>query len=691
MTMTLHYNPVEDVSLACRRGPTFDFTRATEAMFVDWEGIIRTAQSGEARFTGARRVENEIIQSNDLSTGWTNSGSVDSQNYAADPFGGTAAQRLIDNSDAGAGFVFIRRILAMKGAFSTYTTSFYAKADQESWVRVSLNAIDALSYFAYFDLANGVVGVTGANNVDQGISDAGGGWYRCWITYDTTADVNPWQEFYVAEADNDVNFAIRDGSHSVLLYGVQVEKVAGQADTSPSEYQATTTAAVAQIYNSQKDGSAFATPVTGLLVEEARTQLAADTGDVSDDAVWVLTNMTKGSDSVEDPMGAANTNVRLTAAAGNATLLQTVTSAVDNYIYGVYMKRVTGTGDIDITLDDGVTWTTKVLTSEWTRFSVVDAEETNPVFGVRIVTSGDAIDFWGSDVNKDKTFLTSHIPNNADSGTVTRNVDLVKSTDVAWFNETEGTIYVDASNPYLQPAVSASLIDINDVSANNRHYVYRAAAHDGNYLTVSDGDLDVFLSGAATPYDQVNTSVKHAVCYKVNDHENYVDGDRTGTGDQLSAVPTGITTIDVGQNEQDGENFSGHIAEIRYYNVRKDNQFLEDLSNGLIAAVDLTGLPAGFFSVANCLKDADFRAQLRIEAEDAGVWAYWVPGVLVANDSLGVLPKRSANLKLNLALIRAEASDTATWARWAPGTQSGNSGNLQVDMITGLERGFALT
>lgn len=40
---------------------THTFTRASAATLVDWEGLIRTAVSGEARFAGARRVENAMV------------------------------------------------------------------------------------------------------------------------------------------------------------------------------------------------------------------------------------------------------------------------------------------------------------------------------------------------------------------------------------------------------------------------------------------------------------------------------------------------------------------------------------------------------------------------------------------------------------------------------------------------------
>jgi len=45
------------------------FTRATTASVPDFEGIVRTALSSESRFKGARRVENLITASEDMTNG----------------------------------------------------------------------------------------------------------------------------------------------------------------------------------------------------------------------------------------------------------------------------------------------------------------------------------------------------------------------------------------------------------------------------------------------------------------------------------------------------------------------------------------------------------------------------------------------------------------------------------------------
>ena len=53
-------------------------------------------------------------------------------------------------------------------------------------------------------------------------------------------------------------------------------------------------------------------------------------------------------------------------------------------------------------------------------------------------------------------------------------------------------------------------------------------------------------------------------------------------------VPQGLNTLSFGATVDGLNQGNGHIREMRYYNVSKSSQFLEDLSNGLISEASLS-------------------------------------------------------------------------------------------------------
>ena len=164
-------------------------------------------------------------------------------------------------------------------------------------------------------------------------------------------------------------------------------------------------------------------PVTlqylGYLAEEARTNDCLWSRDLTN-AAWVKTTMTTAQASTGND-GVANSATRCTATAGNATALQTLTAAATNRTYSVDIRRVTGTGNIQITQDNGVTWTTcaGLSSSVYTRYTFTQSV-LNPVFGIRIVTSGDAVDVDYNQIEAG-AIATSRIPTTTVA--VTRNAD----------------------------------------------------------------------------------------------------------------------------------------------------------------------------------------------------------------------------------------------------------------------------
>jgi hypothetical protein len=93
--------------------------------------------------------------------------------------------------------------------------------------------------------------------------------------------------------------------------------------------------------------------------------------------------------------GAANTASSITATAANGIVKQAITSTVADRVMSAYVKRLSGTGTLEFSVDNEATWTVVPVTNAWTRPFIVQTAVTNPSISFRIATSGDsfAIDF----------------------------------------------------------------------------------------------------------------------------------------------------------------------------------------------------------------------------------------------------------------------------------------------------------
>jgi len=115
------------------------------------------------------------------------------------------------------------------------------------------------------------------------------------------------------------------------------------------------------------------------------------------------------ADNATAPDGTA-TAVTATADAANATFTQSASLVAGEYTFSVYLRRVTGTGDIDITAHSGGTWVTQTITSSWARYTVTQtltAGTRTP--GIRIVTSGDQVEIWGAQLEQ-RSAATAYTP-----------------------------------------------------------------------------------------------------------------------------------------------------------------------------------------------------------------------------------------------------------------------------------------
>lgn len=163
----------------------------------------------------------------------------------------------------------------------------------------------------------------------------------------------------------------------------------------------------------------------GMLMEDSRTNICLRSSAWTN-ATWVKTTTSATAASQTGPDGTSSYG-SLTASAGNGTTLQTVTvTNATLYQFSVRMKRLVGTGDIQLTMDNGSTWTTIAVTSTLTRFTIsATSTSTSMVVGVRIVTNADSVIAGGAQLEPG-AYPTSEL---STAGTTTaRNLDIAGIT-----------------------------------------------------------------------------------------------------------------------------------------------------------------------------------------------------------------------------------------------------------------------
>jgi len=119
--------------------------------------------------------------------------------------------------------------------------------------------------------------------------------------------------------------------------------------------------------------------------------------------------------------GVASGASSLLATAGNATCLQAITLASSQRLQSAWIKRLVGSGTVQMTTDGGSTWVTVAITTAWARYTIPAQTVTNPSIGFRLVTNADkiAVDYVQ---NETGPFVTSAIAN-ATAGALARSSD----------------------------------------------------------------------------------------------------------------------------------------------------------------------------------------------------------------------------------------------------------------------------
>ena len=294
----------------------------------------------------------------------------------------------------------------------------------------------------------------------------------------------------------------------------------------------------------------------GLLMEESRTNLVLHNRDLTQ-GQWTKSNATVARNQT-GPDGIGNSASSIIADADRATVLQAITSASSARLTSAYIKRISGTGPIEMTQNGGLNWTAVPITASWVRVSIPSATILNPTVGFRLGAIGDAIAVDYVQCEND-SFPTSAIATT--SATVTRAADVASITGSSfssWYNNTEGTFVTDAILAYTQNAGNPFAFGgVFYTAINNQVDQVR---------TLGNATLMYGLSISLTSFS------KTAVALKSGDFAVGVNGSITGSSSTVY-TPTGTQWA---INSSLGS--LGRIKRLAYYPVRLPNAQLQVLT-----------------------------------------------------------------------------------------------------------------
>lgn len=303
---------------------------------------------------------------------------------------------------------------------------------------------------------------------------------------------------------------------------------------------------------------------------EQRTNLALWNRDLTN-AAWTKTNGTaaKNQSGID---GVANSASSFTATAGNATCLQSITSASAARVTSFFLKRLTGTGTISITQDNGTTWTAVTLTSAWQRFQVT-ATAANPVIGIRVVTSGDAVglDF----AQHETTASTASSPIATTTAAVIRNPDVLTATSISpWYRQDEGTVLFEGIASIIG-ASNGGLFAFSDGTLAERVISYLSSGGASIAAVVGGNVTQSSITTATTT--TVASVFRTVSAYKVNAFANVLNGGVVGS-DASGTIPP-INQLRLGSVASSLQiPFMGYARRFQYYNTRLPNAQIQGMS-----------------------------------------------------------------------------------------------------------------
>jgi hypothetical protein len=344
----------------------------------------------------------------------------------------------------------------------------------------------------------------------------------------------------------------------------------------------------------------------GLLIEEARTNLAAESGNAS---LWPNSNgtVTKNG-STTAPDGSSN---GFLGGIGNAGLVTGTTSSVTGiYTASVFLKRnntdwvrlqvsqgafahavnfwvnlATGAaGTLAVAVGTPTSLSAQVTPfgNSWYRVSITASYPTTNSLTLTVISatadnnttrvSGSVYEVWGGQLEAG-AFATSYIPTT--TGSVVRSADVCDITGgnfTSFYNQSEGTFssnWSDFSPVNINNWPIPITTNSNFIARSNGYSAYNPSSPGAVAMTSSSVTLEAHYSRIP------NILIKQASAYSGSGMAISANGLAVRTNPALFVTNQTFLKL---HGYDSGSQFNGHFAAIRYYKKRLPNAKLQSLT-----------------------------------------------------------------------------------------------------------------
>ena len=448
-----------------------------------------------------------------------------------------------------------------------------------------------ISFYARRDSGTNVLSIYSASGFSIGTYTPTTTWVRYAVSF-TWSNPTTSTGIYVAQDRNTTGFS------DIQIWGAQLEQ-----RSSATAYTPTTTAAITNYIPVLMTAPAGVArfdcdPITGkslgLLIEESRVNLFTYSSDFSN-GVWNKygnPNCTYDTAIAPDGTLTADLIPLVTGASGTQGFFTSAVTTTQVYTHSIYIKPLdsqlyfallnfdglstsynlstmqvsngeggTSTGTITAVGNGWYRLTRTVTSAGGTQYPVCIAIPSYPRSGG--VTAWTPLSpsrtlFWGAQLEAG-SFATSYIPTVA--STVTRAADTASMTGTnfsSWYNQSQGSLYVEAWSPYATGALWGVSASLNDgVNNYNNIYMIRSGAQ---MYAASNGSA---LSMGSAP----GTSMYKAILsYKPSLYVSGVNGVTT-TYTTLTSVSATINKLSIGNAYVTDSPVNGWVRKLSYYPV----------------------------------------------------------------------------------------------------------------------------